>query len=155
MQACSNMLDVLGPIKNHSNTIDDDIATKSVDVENNIVKDQVMRSQILNGVADFDAKSIAPSVKEGKVPKKKQSRSVLFGAFMGAIVACWVFFWKCPFHFIVYWDDNFRNAWILSYGHEGRWANNIVVKNSSQIKYHINIDEIINNDGGMSNQDSG
>ena len=36
-------------------------------------------------------KAIDVVSEEKKVPKKKKSRSVLFGAVMGAVVACWVF----------------------------------------------------------------
>lgn len=95
LQACNNMLDVLGPIEKHANIIAGEDETRNGDTTNLIVKDQLNGSvltQTSNGAkhTNSDTKAITPS-KDGKAPKKKQSRSVLFGASMGAIVACWVF----------------------------------------------------------------
>lgn len=98
LNSCNVMLDILGPIEKDVGLAAAETATDA----NNGVKNsdddetqllEIVQSQTSNTEENPNEKAIAiSSVKEKKTPKKKkQSRSVLFGASMGAIVACWVF----------------------------------------------------------------
>ena len=98
LNACNTMLDLLGSIDDNDDKDTRGDNKKDVNVE----KDQAMelRSSSNSTIPVVDnsnvekemALSVSTNETEGdKKVKKKKSRSVLFGATMGASVACWVF----------------------------------------------------------------
>ncbi len=91
LNACNVMLDVLGSVEQEK-----DLTTTTIS-DNKEKNDHVSMIQDSDFILDSssDEKALISNnnnVEEtGQVAAKKKSRSVLFGATMGAIVACWVF----------------------------------------------------------------
>lgn len=99
LQACTVMLDLLGPGEGDSS--DSDMLVVSDD-KNSVTFDhkEIQSSDLnMNEKSDLSesgnesqiAVSNNDAATQGQATIKKTSRSVLFGATMGAIVACWVF----------------------------------------------------------------
>jgi hypothetical protein len=88
LSACNQMLECLEKVKMQAPAMMDVGSEQNNAVDEFSSKETSNSVSIMNGNTTKDS---TPSSSSSKKKKKKKSRSILFGATMGAITACWVF----------------------------------------------------------------